>query len=329
MKRLTFTAIVWIVLCVMGGAVYGADEVLESFDYPDVEAAREQWRPAEQSVPAELMERGEGTALKMICNFEENDRRAVYDMSVDWDLSTWHRFTLDIYSSKPSAISSMSLYFHSENGWYSAGGFSPTTNWNTIEISRSDFRTEDEPAGWHMIDTVRLAAWRGAAIPAFVAVDTLRAYREPIVMLMDTPSLTSSEGRGVADAASRISSLLRQKGIQTGAIDEHVVLEGDLQDFDLIICPYNPAMTSELAHALAQYIQDGGKVICFYTLPARLAEALHIQETGWMREDYEGQFAAIDFIPDALRGIPDIVKQHSWNIRTAEPAADDARVIGT
>ena len=68
--------------------------------------------------------------------------------------------------------------------------------------------------------------------------------------------------------------------------------------------------------------------IAFYSLKPALAAALGIRSTEYVKREYDGQFAVIDLDETAAQGMPDAVKQASWNINTAEPVALNAKIIG-
>ncbi|MDH7569993.1 MAG: family 10 glycosylhydrolase, partial [Armatimonadota bacterium] len=60
-----------------------------------------------------------------------------------------------------------------------------------------------------------------------------------------------------------------------------------------------------------------------------LAELLGLENQGFLREEYPGQFACMRFQKDALPGLPREAKQASWNIQRVRPAARGARTLAT
>ncbi|MFW6157186.1 MAG: hypothetical protein ACOC7J_07685, partial [Armatimonadota bacterium] len=66
------------------------DLMLDDFEYPSEEAAREAWTTDEGSESVGLFEYDDGAALRINADFtSEDSRRAVYDRDVELDLSRW------------------------------------------------------------------------------------------------------------------------------------------------------------------------------------------------------------------------------------------------
>ncbi len=305
--------------------------VIDDFEYDSADAAGESWRPAEQSLPVGLIERNGGTALQMNADFTGESRRAVYDRDVDLDLSRWGRFSMDLYIDRPGLFGSFTIYFRSGDGWYAAGLGLGRKGWNTVQFSRSEFQVEDHPAGWHQIDGIRLAAWRGASETGSCAVDDLVAYRETRAIVMGTNTIErdSDEGRAVQSAAETVSSILAGAGVMTSTIGDADVEAGALEDFEIAIFAYNPDMSEAEVEAIGEYVNAGGHIMVFYSIPDSLAEILGVRKVDWTREEYEGQFDAIRFEDvQEFAGMPDEVGQHSWNINIVEPVEGRSRVLG-
>lgn len=306
-------------------------QVLVDFNYPNNTSAQAAWQAQEVSRAAEIATDTGTTALKMICDFATNERRSVYDMEVDWDLSKWHRFSIRAKADNPGAAGSFSLYFHSGDGWYSGSGTIHGRDWVTMHFNRSEFRIEENPAGWDKIDRVRIAIWRGSAVDSFCLIDDFTAYRDDILALIDPLALsgaTGGEAPGVINAAKKVASMLREYGVFVGGITPDQ-LEADPQNAaSLIILPYNPQTSPATAAALVEFIRAGGKVIAFYQLPSEVAEAMGIKLLGYVSRQYDGQFSSIRMTPDVVNGIPEQVGQSSWNITDAVPADDKATALG-
>jgi len=309
---------------------FAADEtVLDAFDYPDNAAAQAAWVPDENSPPAEVEVGEDGTCLQLSANFVENDRRIVYDRHGNWDFSVYGRFSLRIRVPEPAAFGHYTIYFHSGDGWYGHGFTVRGAAWETVTFTRGEFTSEGQPAGWDQVDTIRIAGWAGARVNAFMYVDDLIAYKDDVVTLIDPLAAAGgNESRAVTDASERVASQLREYGVFVGSVTEQELLAGELPDNPLIILPYNPTLSDEAAERLAEYIAKGGKVIAFYSLKPALAAALGIRSTEYVKREYDGQFAVIDLDETAAQGMPDAVKQASWNINTAEPVALNAKIIG-
>lgn len=328
----TFAAVLALTLALLAGCAAAADEqmVIDDFEYPTVAAAQEAWVPAEGGLPASLMARDGGSALQMNADFTGDSRRTVYDRHVDLDLSRWGRFTMDIYIDDPGLVGSFSLYFHAGDGWYATGVPLGRKGWNTVNISRAGFRTEDEPAGWDQVDTIRLAGWRGGERTGFIAVDNLVAHRESRAIVLGTIGMArgDSEARTIQQMADTMAGLLADAGVMTSALTDEDVIAGALSDYEFAIFPYNPGMTEEEIAAIRAFVDGGGKVMVFYQLPASLAEILGIRQVGWQRAE-PGQLSEIRFVDvEEFAGMPASVRQDSWNLTVVEPIEGQGRVIG-
>ncbi len=329
MRRASVELLMALIVLGAAGLVAAEELVLDGFEYADEAAAREAWRPDEDSPEILLEPHAEGKALKMFGNFSENDRRVVYDRAVNLDLSRWSRFSIEIRMPNPTAFSQFTIYFRSTGGWYGRGFSVSGSRWETINLSRAEFRVENEPAGWHDITGVRLSGWAGAPVDAFCMVDNLKAYKDAIVLLTDPQADSrAGEGRAARRYATTVATMLRQYGVHTGAMGEAELLAGELPDNPLIILAYNPHITPEACQHLVAYVEGGGKLIVFYSLPGALGEALGIKYKAHVQREYDGQFATIKLDTEAAKGLPEQAAQNSWNIAAVEPVGRGAEVIG-
>jgi len=251
----------------------------------------------------------------------------VYDKEVDLDLSRWGRFSLEVYIDDPGLFGSFTLYFRSEGGWYGAGVRLGKQAWNTVQIPRSAFRVEDEPSGWQRVTGIRLSAWRGAEERGFCAVDNFKAYRETKVVVQGTHT-KGSEARTAQGCAERVSNMLQEAGINIGTVGDEDVESGALEGRELAIFAYNPDMTEAEVEKVRDFVQAGGKVFAFYTLPAGIGEVLGIRQTGWTQREYDGQLSRIRLEAEDIPGLPAEVSQTSWNVTIVEPMEGRAEVIG-
>jgi len=329
MRMIVSCATVLGVLCFAVVFAHGQELVIDDFDYSDASAAGSVWTAQEISPPIQIERTEERAALKLPCNFSTNDRRVAYDRQVELDLSRWTRFSIEVRCPNPTAASQFTIYFRSGDGWYGQGFSVRSTDWETVELSRAEFRSEDTPAGWHAISGIRIAVWSGAKVDAFALVGSLTAHQDSIVLLTD-PLAGSPEGEGrvILQYATAMADMLRQAGVRTGAINEEVLLSEPLLDFDVIVLPYNPNLSEQAANRLAEYTRAGGKVLAFYALSSALGEALGVRDTVFVPQEYAGQFARIALDSDLVTGMPQSAIQSSWNIRGVEPVGHGALVIG-
>lgn len=162
----------------LGDAVL-APWAVDGFLYDQTEAQALWVRGGVGSTLSPPVEKASADApLKLPCNFSvTNMTRCYWTRDADLDLTTCSRFALDVYVDNTNACSSFTLYFRSPGGWYGRSETLPAAlGWNTLYIHRSAFGVEGSPAGWNLIDGIRLSPWRktGFAQDAFFLVRNLR-----------------------------------------------------------------------------------------------------------------------------------------------------------
>ena len=298
----------------------GATEVIDSFDYSSAFAARQAWKPSSNSPAVGLTTReGGGAALQVKADLGQVRDRVYYDKDMDLDLSACGRVELSVYCDRPGAVRG-TLYFQSPGGWYAAGFPVQKKGWGKISIDRPDFRTEESPAGWDRISTVRLSFWKSGMSEAevTVAVDQLQARSLPLVLV-----------RSDSNYAVRTADLLDSLGVEFMQIPQSELAAGSLKGAKLAILPHNPGLPNEAVQNLCAFLDRGGRALLFYRLPEEVGDRLGLQLTDWMEEEYRGQFASVRLNRDILEGAPGSLRQDSWNVRTVKPAAPGVKVAGT
>lgn len=96
----------------------------------------------------------------------------------------------------------------------------------------------------------------------------------------------------------------------------------------LLILPMNAEVSPQTADYLKEFVAGGGKLLVTYSLAEEVAQLLHLRRTNWLRAEHPGQFASIHLNAPDVRGMPESVRQASWNITVAEPTAQQTKVIG-
>ncbi len=326
----TFIAVSWAILAWCCGVALAAEILtLDDFGYAEEAAAQAAWRPDENSLPVGLMDnpRG-GKALKLPCNFtDEKIRRAVYDKDVSVDLTAHGSICFDLYVDERGPVGTFTIYFHSGDGWYSGQVHGPRKGWQEVRLPKAGFGIEGTPAGWNQVDRIRLSAWKADAKDTFCAVANLRAEQEPLAVIFGSHA-EDGERRGALSTAQMIHSLLTEVGLRVGLLDEGDVERGALKGRKLAILAYSPRPSEEELGCLEEFVAEGGKIVVFYTLPARLADLLGVRSTGWKQAQKPGEFQDVVLQAEDVVGLPAVIRQNSWNVTTVEPAGKNARVIG-
>ncbi len=139
------------------------------------------------------------------------------------------------------------------------------------------------------------------------------------------------EGAGMQRYTKNVTDALDMAGVEWEmSSDSAVENENALDGKRVAIFPHNGTLPEGEVAAVERFMDAGGKIIIFYALPAKLAARIGIETAGYQTgDDARFTFATVGFdAPDVL-GLPDSMKQGSWNIGGFAPTEDGARIIGT
>lgn len=309
--------------------------LIDDLAYASDAALRDAWRPMGDSAAAQVVERDGRRALRLPCKFQgTTGERASWDRRVKLDLAACRGVRFDFYCPDVTPVSHFSLYMHSQGGWYSAS-FGPTdrAGWSTVVIDKSDTRIEEQPAGWGAIDTIRISAWRGKDVDTefYIANLAVEGADAPIAIVRGEARGGSSRGEAesMTTFAKNVAGMLDQLGLPYVMISEADVTAERLQAKRVVILPHNPGLPDTTTGAVAEFVERGGKLLAFYSLPAKLAKIAGVGGGAHLGAPEPGYFASIRATSDSLPGLPTAVGQASWNIRRTEPVAGRSRVVAT
>ena len=130
-----------------------------------------------------------------------------------------------------------------------------------------------------------------------------------------------------------VASALDQVGLPHEQLDAGQLPGRDPGSLDVLFIAYDvfDQDSSGAAGAapiqwLARFRAAGGVLCTFYTVPPALQELLGIRQGAYLRQQYEGQFAAIHSM-GVIPFLPADAAQRSGNIITAAPLGDSVRVV--
>jgi len=306
--------------------------LLPEFAYADDDAARAVWQPMYETAPVSVVKAGARPLLRLPCNLAGTEMsRASWDWSVDRDLSRCRGLQFRFYCADPSPVSYFSLYCRSGGGWYTAT-FSPgvTDAWNTIRIAKSATRMEDTPGGWGAVDTIRISGWRGADVDTecYLADFGLWQGDAPVAVLRQESAFLNehSERTSIEKYTEDTAGLLDSVGLPYTILSDLDLKPDLLEGLKLVILPYCPALAEDSVAALGDFLERGGKLVSFYTLPSALVGAMGLQRGNHVQQERPGHFASIRPAGQGLTGLPVEVKQMSWNIGEMRPVQGRSRV---
>ncbi len=287
------------------------------------------WTANSENAAIEPVTTDGSSALKLAAPFADHPEldRVYVDRDVELDLSRAREFVLEIEADRLDAISAITVYFRSKSGWYGCYGGLDRAGRQKVVFPKALFRPEGDPAGWHQVDRIRIAAWQARPENAEVLLHRLSVPQSSILIVTANPGI--DDAALSRETAVRCERMLARHHLKTDLIEEESLATTDLQSYRVVIFPYNPRLDPKFFPSLLEYIDGGGKVFLNYRLHGPLGEALGFKGGTWKKRRGEGNFAEIRFDPDAnLPGLPEGIRQNSWNISTAEPAAHGARVLG-
>ena len=136
-----------------------------------------------------------------------------------------------------------------------------------------------------------------------------------------------SEGRGAAAFCKTIEAGLEQSGVKFNLLTEEHVVKGKLAGHKLAIFPYSAVWHEDEIEQVVRFVEGGGKLMCFYTVPVELRKFLGVGKCGYRRAGYPGEFSVMQFADDRPPGFPAQVRQNSPNTRVIEEVTEDGRTI--
>lgn len=248
--------------------------------------------------------------------------RAVWDKPIRLDLSQTVAFELTVFCARPDTVRAMGLYLKSGNGWYVADQPLRAAGLQTLVFHKSDFTTQDKPAGWNRIDGLRLSPWRGTGQAATdLVVRRLAALGDgALVVVAGTASCTDPAERPIAaKTANRVSRLLLEAGIEHRLATDDEIMASGLGTARLALLPYNPEPPARELTVLRAFLGRGGKLGVFYGTSAGLATSMHLRLGKYAKADRPDRWRAIAFPDAAARGLPERIGQKSPNLYTVAP----------
>lgn len=283
------------------------------------------WKNKEGAPAVSVSGDGREKITSFLCDFSNHSTvRCYWDLSTSLDLSNSEGIQFQIRADKLDSIGSFTFYFKAGKGWYSQTfSISRRKVWETVTILKTGAKTEGEPGGWNKVDGLRLAAWRAQEADGSFE---LRHLHPLGVLGEDTSILVLQNSTAKEEYAANISKYLSASGLRHALLPESSLDAATLAQTKLLILPYHSTLPPATISAIDHYLQDGGKLLAFYSLPAELADTTGIKLGKHLRPTTPGVFSSLHTSAE-LNGAPPQVAQHSWNIITASPASASTKIL--
>ena len=312
----------------------GGGGMVDRFDYSSAASLQKAWRSVSGTAPATISFSGGRKVLRLPCNFRGTEiSRACWDYDTALDMTASTAIQFKLFSPDTSPVSHFTFYLRSGSGWYAAPfDHGPGSAWSTVTIEKDGMESEGAPAGWSRIDRIRIAAWRGESrdTTLYLAdLETLGGNADIVIIRGDAAvGHDKKMAKPIAQFARTVAQQLKHLGISHAFLSDQDVSRERLKGKKLAILPYNPTVTDDVLSALEHFINNGGKLLCFYMLPERLGPLVGIRRGTHIKPSYPGQFASIRPTKDNVLGLPVLTGQSSWNIYKAQPVEGKSSVVG-
>ena len=323
-KYMLTAALLCILVLVAPVSALSITENVDDIGY-DTTDARKLWKPMKGTAEVSVVEKTGGPVLELTCNFKDTKfPRASWDRLIKLDMVACRGLQFSFYCRDISPISHFSVYFKSGGGWYSTSINPGQGAWQDIRVTKEQTRIEGNPSGWGNIEAIRISAWRNKNADTELLIKSigLLGGDSPIVIV-----------RGSHDSAgtfaSNVSHCMTESGLDACLLSESDLTTARLEGRKVIVLPHNPRMSNETITTIAAFLESGGNMISFYSLPGRLAAAAGVQPGQFLRPEEKGTLTTIRPKGTALRGLPDSVSQASWNIQTIGPIEGKSTVAAT
>jgi len=260
--------------------------------------------------------------------------RASWDLKGAVDMSSAKGITFDFFCADITAFASFSLYLHADGRWLQAG-FSPETqgSWTRITLLKRMFKEDDSSGkirGCRQVDRIRISGWRLKDVETTCALaNPALIPAEPDILIIQ--GLSSAANRDDENQfiqyAQNIEKTVAALEIEALSVSDRNLSPAALQGTKIAVLAYSTALPPHVLPLLQSYLRDGGRLICFYTLPAGFKELLGVKQGGWIK-DPAGHFAGFSRSNSALPDQPEFAPHPSWcaNEYHPDPARSGGRV---
>ncbi|MDA3798137.1 MAG: family 10 glycosylhydrolase [Kiritimatiellae bacterium] len=123
----------------------------------------------------------------------------------------------------------------------------------------------------------------------------------------------------------RLSQWLLDDGTEYDMILESNVASKNLSQYKVIILPYNSVLPKKQNDAVHDYIDNGGKIVVFYSDDLTLARKMKLNLTGYVADKTAQKWQSMQF-KEEFKGFPKIVHQNSKNLKAVYPKSGSKTV---
>ena len=302
-----------------------AGSIIDACAFPDDASAAKVWVAKEDSPPPAMRKLDGASVMALECKFATTKvGRGCWDRAITLDLSQAEGLQLDIFCADAGPIASFMIYLKTGDGWRSIA-FSPrrTNRWETITLRKSEMKEDGKPGGWDKITSIRLAAWKGDNADTSFHIRNLRR----LGVLGEDTHIVVVQGNDEKDPfCKNVSKMLGDLGLRHAMLPEAELNAEVLAKAQLVILPHNPKLPDSATEALTTFLQNKGRLLAFYSVPAKLEKVTGMSHGVHQMSAAKGQFSCIHAGKD-FGDAPAKTRQASWNINATQAVDGRSRVL--
>jgi len=216
-------------------------EQIDSFIYASAAEAQLQWvkwagyASSGPAVPATNIAGRDALAFPVNFATVPGDERALWDRTVDLDLSWTRGVQFQVYSDNPAPISYFSLYFGTGSGWsnfYNTSFYVADAGaWNTVSLDLATASVTGSPQ-WSKINKIRLSSWRAQDVNTTFYLSDMRVFGgSRQIDGFEYPTDAAAQAAWVASSSSSEGPVTLAKDLQGGrALAMPVLFAGATSD---------------------------------------------------------------------------------------------------
>ncbi len=125
--------------------------------------------------------------------------------------------------------------------------------------------------------------------------------------------------------SKRLGQWLEDDSIKYEMLPESKLFIDEMEKYNVIIFPYSSVFPRNIYSEVSKYIDNGGKLIVFYSNDAKLANKMKLNLHGYVADPTSSKWQSMVF-KDGYQGFPKVVNQNSRNLKPVFPKKESETV---
>lgn len=277
---------------------------------------------------------GKHTLLELSATFPNNTgERAFWDIPMRLDLSQSSGMHLRICGMNTACLKEAQIFLKVDGSWYrSQLSLAGNNEWADCFISKAAFAPDGPPASWRHVELLRICLWQSTPGNLTLFLQKLAFIRPNVSIALIHGNRADKQRRLISENyAIALAHALSLQGIHPAIIEEQDVSLMTLRPYSMTLLPLPEALPHPLLNTLVTYLQEGGKMGLFHSVPPPLAEQMQLPAGTCRRIEQpliEGILPVQRLLPDSnpfiqrsqaivpLEHIPDHLQVAAWWMTT-------------